>query len=411
MGSSELMNSTDQAGISPPDDIERLTSYRSSSAMIDALRPREPVYCLYTDTLVTEARRFLEGFPGRVLYAVKANPHPAVIAALWDAGVRHFDTASIPEIALVKAVAPEATCYFMAPSRLLGAAAEARFKYGVRHFVVDHPNALELLLEEVGGDKVDDLTIFVRMAAPHGGAMYEFSSKFGAQVEMAAKLLLDVAATGAEPALSFNLGSMVMEPTAFAAGLELANEVLETAGIQPRLVDIGGGFPSDYPGLDTPSLETLFSAIGEARSALSLMPEAELLSEPGRALVAAGVSLVTQVILRKDNELFINDGIYGSLSEPIASDGQVHFPVRTHRADGQGFKAENRPFMLFGPTCDGADALPVPFDLPADIKVGDWIEFGMLGAYSLANRTAFNGFYPEAMVEITGTTTPTDSGG
>ena len=153
MGSSELMNSTDQAGISPPDDIERLTSYRSSSAMIDALRPREPVYCLYTDTLVTEARRFLEGFPGRVLYAVKANPHPAVIAALWDAGVRHFDTASIPEIALVKAVAPEATCYFMAPSRLLGAAAEARFKYGVRHFVVDHPNALELLLEEVGGER------------------------------------------------------------------------------------------------------------------------------------------------------------------------------------------------------------------------------------------------------------------
>ena len=130
------MNSTDKAGISPLDGLERLTSFPSSSAMIDALRPREPVYCLYADTLAAEAGRFLAGFPGRVLYAVKANPHPAVIAALWGAGVRHFDTASVPEIKLVKAVAPEATCYFMAPSRLLGAAAEARFTYGVRHFVV-----------------------------------------------------------------------------------------------------------------------------------------------------------------------------------------------------------------------------------------------------------------------------------
>jgi len=130
------------------------------------------------------------------------------------------------------------------------------------------------------------------------------------------------------------------------------------------------------------------------------------LSEPGRALVAEGVSLVTQVIMRRDNELFINDGIYGSLSEPGASDGKVHFPVRAHRAEGREFDTETQPFKLFGPTCDGADALHVPFDLPADIQIGDWIEFGMLGAYSLANRTSFNGFYPETMVEINGPATP-----
>ena len=131
-----------------------------------------------------------------------------------------------------------------------------------------------------------------------------------------------------------------------------------------------------------------------------------MLSEPGRALVAEGVSLVTQVILRRNDELFINDGIYGSLSEPGASDGKVHFPVRALRSDRREFGNETRPFKLFGPTCDGADALPVPFELPADIQIGDWIEFGMLGAYSLANRTSFNGFYPETMVEISGESTP-----
>lgn len=400
------MNSTDQAGTPSLDGMEPLLTYPSSSAMIAALDPREPVYCLYPETLTREADRFLKGFPGRVLYAVKANPHPAVLAALRVAGVRHFDTSSVSEIALVKAVAPEATCYFMAPSRLLGAAAEARFTYGVRHFVVDHPSALELLLAEVGEKSVDDLTIFVRMAAPVGGAMYEFSSKFGASPKAAAKLLVAVEATGAQPALSFNLGSMVMDPDAYAAALKFANEVLEVSGIQPRLVDVGGGFPATYEALPTPTLETIFSAISEARSALSLPPEAELLSEPGRALVAEGVSLVAQVILRRDNELFINDGIYGSLSEPGASDGKVHFPVRAHRAVGREFDTKTRPFQLFGPTCDGADALPIPFDLPADIQIGDWIEFGMLGAYSLANRTAFNGFYPDTMVEISGPATP-----
>lgn len=388
------------------DGSTTLDRYRDSADMVRALRPREPVYCLYSDTLAAEARRFLDGFPGRVLYAVKANPHPAVIAALWEAGVRHFDTASVPEIDLVKSVAPDATCYFMAPSRLLGAAAEARFTYGVRHFVVDHPNALNLLLEEVGDNDLDDLTIFVRMAAPHGGAMYEFTSKFGATPEMAAKLLVDIRASGAEPALSFNLGSMVLDPNAYGEGLKMAAGVLETAGVQPRLIDIGGGFPTAYEGLGTPSLDDMFSAIGDVRNSLPLPPRAELLAEPGRALVAEGVSLVTQVILRRENELFINDGIYGSLSEPIASDGQVHFPVRAVRADDEAFSTEMRPFKLFGPTCDGADALPVPFDVPADIQVGDWIEFGMLGAYSLANRTAFNGFFPNAMVEISGAATP-----
>ena len=222
------MNLTQPLTAAPPAAAttarEDLPRYADSRAMIAALRPREPVYCLYPEVLDAVARRFLAGFPGRVLYAVKANPDPNVVAALWAAGVRHFDTASVPEIALVKGLAPEAECYFMAPSRLLGAAAEAYGRYGVRSFVIDHPNALTLLLEETGGAK--DLTVFVRMAAPVGGAMYEFSSKFGASPDLTARLLREVAAAGAAPALAFNVGSMVMDPQAYAAGLRLCRGVL-----------------------------------------------------------------------------------------------------------------------------------------------------------------------------------------
>jgi len=386
-----------------PETPETLPRFDDVRALLEAWRPREPVYCLYPEVLAGVARRFLAGFPGRVLYAVKANPDPRVLACLVGAGVRHFDTASLPEIALVKGLFPEAACYFMAPSRLLGAAAEAAGRYGVRHFVVDHPNALALLLEETAGAGIDprELTVFVRLAAKVGGAMYEFSSKFGATPAMTVELLKQVAAAGAEPALAFNVGSMVMQPAAYAEGLALCRGVLEDSGLRLRLLDLGGGFPTPYPGLPVPPLGDFFAAIAQARAALPLADDAELLGEPGRALVAEGMSLLTQVILRKEDGVYLNDGVYGSLGEPGFSKGEVHFPTRAYRLKGP-LANEARPLKLFGPTCDSGDALPRPFELPADLAPGDWVEFGLMGAYTIACRTAFNGFYPDTMAEIGG---------
>lgn len=372
--------------------------YPDAATAIKHLEPREPVYCLYSRVLTNVAEAFQRGFPGRVLYAVKANPDPRVLSCLLQAGIRDFDTASLPEVALVKSLDPAARCHFMAPVRLLGAAGEAYRLYGVRDFVVDHQGELDKLLSEVPAGEV---TVFVRLATPREEATYDLSTKFGADAEQAKALLQAVAEAGAEPALAFNVGSLVLDPLAYSEALGLCAEVLRQSGATIRRLDLGGGFPSAYPGLGSAPLEDFFTAIAEARRRLDLPDEVELLGEPGRALVAEGMSVVTQVMLRKDDSLYLNDGVYGSLSEPAISKGLVRFPTRVHRLGGAASE-KTRAFQIFGPTCDSLDVLPKPYDLPKDIERGDWIEFGMLGAYGLAMRTHFNGFYPETLIEITG---------
>ena len=123
-----------------------LESFGSAEALVKARRPTRPVYCLYPRLMRSMGRRFLEGFPGDVLFAVKANPEPRVLQELHGAGVRHFDTASLEEIALVCTLLPDATCYFMAPSKLVGAAEAAYRDYGLRHFVADHESEVARLL-------------------------------------------------------------------------------------------------------------------------------------------------------------------------------------------------------------------------------------------------------------------------
>ncbi len=113
--------------------------------------------------------------------------------------------------------------------------------------------------------------------------------------------------------------------------------------------------------------------------------------EPGRALVAHAVSVVTQVQLRKDDQLYINDGVYGSLSETV--DAGVKLPARAHRLTG-ALTGAPKDFILNGPTCDSLDVLPSTFSLPSDIDEGDWIEIDRVGAYSNALATRFNGFTP-----------------
>ena len=382
---------------------ENAGRYESVEQMVADLQPREPVHCLYPRVLEGLAATFLKGFPGRVLYAVKANPDPRVLSRLMHAGIRDFDTASLAEVALVKSIDPDARCHFMAPVRLLGAAAEAFGRYGVTDFVVDHPGELDKLLAEVPARAV---TVFVRLATPSRDATYDLSTKFGADPATAEALLAAVAKAGAEAALAFNVGSLVLDPAAYREALGLCAQVLAASGVPVRRIDMGGGFPSAYPGLATAPLADFFAAIAEARRHLSLSDEVELLGEPGRALVADGLSVVTQVTLRKEDSLYLNDGIYGNLSEPAISKGLVGFPTRTLRGLGEALSGPRRPFRLFGPTCDSLDVLPAPYELPADIGTGDWIEFGMLGAYGLAMRTHFNGFYPETLVEIAGEPPP-----
>jgi len=354
------------------------------------------VYCIHPGRYAEAAREFLTGFPGRVLYAVKANDDPRVLAILHGAGVTHFDCASLPEIERVHEHCPGAKAYFMIPARLRGAAAAARTRFGVRHFMIDHASGIASLASEI---ELAGTVVFARMAATHPSAMQELSSKFGAPPDEVPALLEAIAAAGAEPALAFNVGTGVTSPEAYVHAIGLARRVLERAGVRVRLVDVGGGFPKSYPGFPVPPLAEYFAAIREAAAHLPLADDGEIMGEPGRALAAPGLSAVCEVLLRKEDRLYLNDGMYGIFWE-LRFRGHERYPARAFR-EARELTGETRPFRLFGPTCDATDVLPGLVDLPADIRPGDYIEFSDIGAYSLAGRTAFNGHYSDDVVIIT----------
>src|SRR5690348_3778639 len=144
---------------------------------IEKTKPGEPLYVIHPQKFAEAAKRFLDHFPGDTLYAIKANPAPHVMDQVWAAGIRHFDTASLPEVELVKNRFPDAVCHFMAPVRAVNSAKFAFEKYGVTDYVIDCDYELDKLLGEVKQPR--KLRVFVRIATPLGGAVLELSSKFG----------------------------------------------------------------------------------------------------------------------------------------------------------------------------------------------------------------------------------------
>ncbi len=376
------------------------STFADAREMIAALTPSYPVYCLRPPVLAAAARRFLELFSGRVLYAMKCNPHAGVLSVLYDAGIRHFDTASLPEIAQVRELLRDVGAYFMHPVKARAAIKTAHDVYGIRHFVIDHPDELAKVLDETGGEGV---TIIVRVATPYTGAAYDLSTKFGASPPLAAELLREVRKQGCQAGVSFHVGSQCLAPRAYRTALELVGEVVDAARTEIHVLDVGGGFPAAYVCVEMPPLETYMDEINAGVTALDLRHDCVLMCEPGRAMVAAGCSLVVQVQLRKEDQIYINDGIYGSLSELLT--GGLRLPVRLIRLDGEP-SATFRDFSVAGPTCDSVDVLPAPFPLPDDAREGDWIEIEQIGAYSSALRTQFNGFYPDTFVELTGRAAP-----
>jgi ornithine decarboxylase len=370
--------------------------FASVGAMLCSGQPREPVYCIYPRAYQAAAREFLSGFPGRVLYAVKANDDPSVIKILNRSGVRHFDCASLAEIRLVRELCPDAGCYFMVPVTVRGAIAEAFRDHGVRHFMVDHPAGLDILEKEVS---MPDCVVFARMAVSHDAAKMDLSSKFGARPAEMPALLSRIRTSGAEPAFAFNVGSMVTSPEAYRYAMRVAREVLEPLEFRVRLIDIGGGFPSSYPGFIVPPLDEFFRVVSEARGRLPMQKDGELMAEPGRALAAPGLSAVVEILLRKEQRIYINDGMFGAFWE-LRFKAHRQYPVRVFR-NGQIHTGKECSFTVYGPTCDASDVLPDPLELPDDIRPGDYLEFGNIGAYSVSGRTRFNGHYSERIVEIT----------
>lgn len=324
------------------------------------LAPEEPVYCFRPSVLAEQARAFLTQVPGRVLFAVKSNPHPAVLDWLHDAGIRDFDTASPGEMELVHGRFADARCYYMHAVKGRGAIARANGEFGIRHFVVDHPAELEKLRDVLGGT---DIVVVVRLATRGEQVKFDLSGKFGASVEDAAVLLGTAAAYGYATGLGFHVGSQCLAPGAFSDAFAGVRKTLAACDARLACLDVGGGFPARYADADPPVLEKFMRVIQREFSSLGL-DDCELMCEPGRALVAESMSVLTRVELRKDRRIYLNDGIYGSLHGMVIG---VRFPVKLVRP-GTGPEPHDTDFLAYGPTCDGLDELPQRLMLPADVQ-------------------------------------------
>lgn len=360
-------------------------------------RPEDPMHCLRPAAIAAASSAFVAAFPGDVLYAVKCNPEPAVLRAVYEGGVRHFDCASAAEVALVRTMFDDAAIHFMHPVKSRGAIREAWQRHGVQDFVLDSSDELLKILTETRAGAADGLGLIVRLALPKGTAAYDLSGKFGAAADEAAELLRAARPHAARLGLSFHVGSQCLDPLAWRDALELAGAVIREAGVAVDVIDVGGGFPVAYPDIDPPPLGAFLAEIEASFERLEL-PGTRLWAEPGRALVAGGASVVVQVLMRRGDALYVNDGVYGSLSDAGAPG--FRFPSKLIRPEGHAPSETLAGFELFGPTCDSADRMRGPFLLPADVAEGDWIELGQLGAYGACLRTAFNGFDRARLVEV-----------
>ncbi len=361
--------------------------FPNALAIVRALRPDEPITLLRPHAASRAARFFSEKFPGKSLYAVKANPSPALLEILWDSGITHYDVASLGEVRLVHKFLPDAVLCFMHPVKSERAIAQAYHNHGVRIFSLDSQEELEKIVRATRGATDLELCVRIRVSSEH--AKLSLASKFGTIPCELADLLRATRQVADSIGICFHVGSQAMTPQAYADAMEHVRVAIVEAAVTVDVIDVGGGFPSVYPGMLPPELESYFETIHRCFEDLPISYSAELWCEPGRALCAEYASLIVKVEKRRGNELYINDGAYGALFD--AAHVAWRFPVALLR-DDNCIGPQNTEFAFYGPTCDDMDYMAGPFVLPDDIKAGDYIEIGMLGAYGCAMRTEFNGF-------------------
>lgn len=372
-----------------------MEKYRSAADLIQIKRPDRPVLAFRPHAIKRATRWFLENFPGRCLYAVKANDAPHVLQSLYAAGIRNYDVASLPEIEKTRCF-PGARTHVMHPIKSREFIRRAYFDYGVRSFALDCLTELDKILTETGN--ANDLTLLVRMACANTFSEIPLEDKFGASWVDTAELLRRTRQSAERLGLTFHVGSQAMQPAAFGHALRSASQHIVQAGVVVDVIDVGGGFPSVYPGLEPPALSAYMDEIREAFDHIAVGLHCELWAEPGRALVAEAEAVIVRVDARKGDTLYINDGAFGVLYD--AAHLQFVFPARRVETGGMDRKPL-APFAFYGPTCDSVDHMRGPFYLPADMAEGDYIEIGNLGAYGRVMATRFNGFghYEEAVLE------------
>ena len=372
-----------------------MQKFSSVDDLVNTIRPVDPVYCIRPNSIKSACAWFKSNFPGNILYAVKTNPNEKVIKYVGESGIDKFDVASINEIKLINKIFPKARSYYMNTIKSREHIKEAYSNYNIRDFAFDTKDELQKIIEATNNAK--DLTLYVRVSISNEHAEIDLSQKFGALPSEALGLLRLAKGHAAKVGLSFHVGSQCMHPVSYEKGIRELGNIIKKTKIIPDLINIGGGFPSVYPDLNPQPLENYLNEIKKAFNNLKLEKKPELMCEPGRALVAESGSSIVRVVLRKKQKLYINDGTYGSLFD--AGVPNFVFPTRMI-PNGRMTSKKMASYSLYGPTCDSIDYMKGPFVLPNNLKEGDYIEVGQLGAYSLTFRTKFNGFYSDKIFEV-----------
>jgi len=372
-----------------------MQKFNSVDELVNQVQPVNPIYCIRPDSIKTACSWFRNNFPGKVIYAVKTNPNEKVIKHIFESGIHHFDVASINEIKLIKKIYPESKAYYMNTIKSREHIKEAYFKYKIKDFALDSRDELQKIIEATENAK--DLTLYVRVSISNEHAEIDLSQKFGAPPSEALGLLRLAKAHAHKVGLSFHVGSQCMHPISYAKGIRDLGVIIKKTKIVPDIINVGGGFPSIYPDLNPQPLEDYINEIKKAFNSLKLENKPKLMCEPGRVLVAESGSTIVRVVLRKKQKLYINDGTYGSMFD--AGVPNFVLPMRMI-PNGRATSKKLTSYSLYGPTCDSIDYMKGPFILPNNLKEGDYMEVGQLGAYSLTFRTKFNGFYSDQIFEV-----------
>jgi len=374
-----------------------MQKFKSVEKLVNQLRPDKPIYCIRKNSILSASNFFQKKFPGKILFAVKTNPHPEVIKTLIKSGIDQFDVASIEEIKVVKKFSKTAKCCYMHTVKSRESITEAYFKYGVKTFALDTKDELIKIIEST--HKAKDLELFVRVSVSNEHAEIDLSKKFGALNSEAMGLLRLAKLHSNKIGLSFHVGSQCMHPISYAKGITEIGNIIKKTKIVPNYINVGGGFPTIYPDLIPQSLDSYFDEIKKSLENLKINNLPEIICEPGRALVAESGSTIVRVNLRKKQKLYINDGTYGTLFD--AGTPNIVFPSKMIKDNSNKIISKKlTAFDFYGPTCDSMDYMKGPFLLPNNIKENDYIELGQLGSYGLTFRTKFNGFYSDEIYEV-----------
>jgi ornithine decarboxylase len=374
-----------------------MQKFKSVEQLISQLKPEKPIYCIRKNSIRSAVKYFNKNFPGKILYAVKTNPHPTVIQSIIDSGIEQFDVASIEEIKSIRNFSQKAKCSYMHTVKSRESIKEAYFNYGVKTFSLDTKDELIKIIESTNSAK--DLELFVRVAVSNEHAEIDLSKKFGALNSEASGLLRLAKQHAIKIGLSFHVGSQCMHPISYSKGINEIGNIIKKTKILPDYINVGGGFPTIYPDLIPQCMDSYFKEIKKGLDNLKLEKLPEIICEPGRALVAESGSTIVRVNLRKKQKLYINDGTYGTLFD--AGTPNIVFPSKLIKENSNKIISKKlTAFDFFGPTCDSMDYMKGPFLLPNNIKENDYIELGQLGAYGLTFRTQFNGYYSDEIFEV-----------